>query len=51
MTDMETMLTFSISLLNAVAEWLMEPPIFYLFGLVCFVLVCKAVRIIMYGRR
>ena len=47
MTDMDAMLDFSIAILQAVCEFLATPPIFYLFGLICFVLVCKAVKIIM----
>lgn len=47
MTDMDAMLEFSIAILQAVCEFLATPPIFYLFGLICFVLVCKAVKIIM----
>ena len=50
MTDMELMLEFSIGILNAVADFLVKPPMLYLFGLVCFVLVCKAVKVIMYGK-
>lgn len=47
MTDMDAMLDFSIAILQAVCEFLATPPIFYLFSLICFVLVCKAVKIIM----
>lgn len=47
MSDMDAMLEFSIAILQAVCEFLATPPIFYLFGLICFVLVCKAVKIIM----
>lgn len=46
-TDMQTMLDFSIAILNAVCDFLITPPVFYVFGLICFVLVCKAVKIIM----
>lgn len=45
--DMQVMLDFSTAILGAVCDFLMTPPIFYLFGLICFVLVCKAVKIIM----
>lgn len=44
--DMQTMLDFSTAILDAVCEFLMTPPVFYVFGLICFVLVCKAVKII-----
>lgn len=47
MTDLELMLEFNIGMLDAVCEFLMSPPVFYLFGLICFILVCKAVKIIM----
>ena len=47
MTDMELMIEFSIAILGAICDFLATPPIFYLFGLICFVLVCKAVKIIM----
>lgn len=47
MTDMEVMIEFSIAILDAVCEFLITPPIFYLFGLICFVMICKAVKIIM----
>lgn len=46
-TDMQTMVDFSTAILDAVCEFLMTPPVFYVFGLICFVLVCKAVKIIM----
>lgn len=45
--DMQVMLDFSTAILGAVCDFLITPPIFYLFGLICFVLVCKAVKIIM----
>lgn len=45
--DMQTMLDFSIAILSAVCDFLATPPVFYVFGLICFVLVCKAVKIIM----
>lgn len=47
MTDMEVMIEFSAAILDAVCEFLITPPVFYLFGLICFVMVCKAVKIIM----
>lgn len=47
MSDMELMLEFNIGMLNAVCDFLMSPPIFYMVGLICFILVCKAVKIIM----
>lgn len=44
---MSEMIAFSTAMLDAVCEFLVTPPIFYLFGLVCFIFVCKAVKIIM----
>ena len=46
--DMQEMLNFSVAILEAVCDFLMTPPVFYVFGLICFVLVCKAVKIIMH---
>ena len=46
-TDMQLMLDFSTAILSAVCDFLMTPPVFYVFSLICFVLVCKAVKIIM----
>ena len=46
--DMQIMLDFSVAILEAVCDFLMTPPVFYVFGLICFVLVCKAVKIIMH---
>lgn len=47
MSDMQLMLDFSVAILEAVCDFLITPPVFYVFGLICFVLVCKAVKIIM----
>lgn len=47
MSDMELMLQFSIAVLDAVCDFLMSPPVFYFVGLICFILLCKAVKIIM----
>lgn len=47
MSDMQLMLDFSVAILAAVCDFLITPPVFYVFGLICFVLVCKAVKIIM----
>ena len=47
MSDMELMVDFSTAILSAVCDFLMTPPVFYVFSLICFVLVCKAVKIIM----
>lgn len=45
--EMSLMLDFSVAILNAVCDFLATPPVFYVFGLICFTLVCKAVKIIM----
>lgn len=45
--DMQLMLDFSVAILGAVCDFLITPPVFYVFSLICFVLVCKAVKIIM----
>lgn len=47
MEDMQLMVDFSVAILNGVCDFLATPPVFYVFGLICFVLVCKAVKIIM----
>ncbi len=41
---MTEMVDFSVAILNAICDFLMEPPIFYLFGLVCFAVVVGIVR-------
>lgn len=46
-SDMQSMLDFSTAILEAVCDFLATPPVFYVFSLICFVLVCKAVKIIM----
>lgn len=46
-TDMQLMLDFSLAILQGVCDFLSTPPVFYVFSLICFVLVCKAVKIIM----
>lgn len=44
---MMEMMDFSVALLGAVCQFLLAPPVFYLFGLVCFCYVCKALKILM----
>lgn len=46
-TDMALMFDFSMMMLNGVCDFLSTPPVFYVFGLICFVLVCKGVKILM----
>lgn len=45
---MNEMVSFSVTMLDVVCKFLMTPPIFYLFGLVCFVFLCKALKILMF---
>lgn len=45
--EMREMFDFSIAILNGVCDFLATPPVFYVFGLICFVLVCKGVKILM----
>lgn len=40
---MADMIEFSTAILNAICAFLMEPPIFYLFSLVCFGVVVSIV--------
>ena len=40
------MITFSETFLLSVAEFLATPPVFYLFGLICFCFIVKAVKMI-----
>lgn len=42
--DMNEMITFSIAMLQAVIDFLITPPIFYLFSLICFAAIVKIVR-------
>ena len=41
---MQEMITFSMAILDAVVDFLMTPPVFYLFCLVCFVPIIAIVR-------
>lgn len=43
---MDNMILFSEVFLGLVAEFLQAPPVFYLFGLICFCFICKAVKIL-----
>ena len=43
---MDSMLAFCVELLSAIADFLMTEPIFYLFGVLLFVVVCKALRML-----
>ena len=41
---MNEMIDFSMAILDAICAFLATPPVFYLFGLVCFAAVCGIVR-------
>ena len=45
--QMQDMMDFSIAMLDAVCDFLTTPPVFYVFGLILFVLVCKGIKILM----
>ena len=45
---MNEMISFSTAILGVICDFLATPPISYLFGLVCFVFVCKALKILMF---
>lgn len=42
---MTQMVDFSMAMLQGVATWLGSEPIIYLFGLICLLGLCKAVKI------
>ena len=43
---MTPMIDFSIALLGAVADFLAAEPVFYLFGVVLFCFICKAIKVL-----
>lgn len=45
---MQPMLDFVVALLSAVSDFVASPPIFYLFGVLLFVFVCKGLRMLMH---
>ena len=45
---MQPMLDFVVALLGAVSDFVAAEPIFYLFGVLLFVFVCKGVRMLMH---
>ena len=45
---MDNMITFSLVVLDQLAQFLMQPPVFYIVGLVCFCILIKAVKIIIH---
>lgn len=45
---MDSLITFVVALLSAVSDFIAAEPIFYLFGVLLFVFVCKGVRMLMH---
>lgn len=45
---MEPMLDFVYALLSAIVDFVAAEPIFYLFGVLLFVFVCKGLRMLMH---
>jgi len=43
---MQNMISFSTAILNALVDFLGSEPIFYIFGLTCFLFIVKAVKIL-----
>ncbi len=41
---MSEMIDFCTAILGAICDFLMEPPIFYLFSLICFAVIIGIVR-------
>lgn len=48
---MDDMQEFSVFILGAIADFLATPPVFYLFGLICFCFIVKAFKILISGRK
>lgn len=44
---MAEMIDFIVAVLSAVADFIATPPIFYLFGVLLFLIVCKALKSLM----
>lgn len=47
---MSDMVAFSNAMLTALATFLETPPVFYLFGLICFCFIVKAFKILIERR-
>lgn len=47
---MAEMQSFSLWLLGAIADFLSTEPVFYVFGLICFVFIVKVVMTIIYPK-
>lgn len=43
---MTPMIDFSVAMLTALSDFLLSEPVFYLFGLVCFLFIVKAFKIL-----
>ena len=49
--DMQLMINFCMAMLNGVADFLMQPPVFYLLSLIFFSVVCRIIGSLMFWRR
>lgn len=47
---MQPMIDFSVAILDSIVTFIETPPIFYIFGLICFCFVAKFITILV-GRR
>ena len=47
---MQSMIDFSVVILNAIATFLETPPVFYLLGLICFCFIAKFFKILVERR-
>ena len=45
---MDKMITFSLVVFEQLLDFLIQPPVFYIVGLICFVTLCKAIKIIIH---
>ena len=45
---MDNMITFSLVVFSQLLDFLIQPPVFYIVGLICFVILCKAIKIIIH---
>lgn len=46
--DMSAMVDFSVAMLGVLSDFLMSPPIFYLFGLILLCFVAKMFKILLH---
>ena len=45
---MDNMITFSLVVFSQLLDFLIQSPVFYIVGLICFVILCKAIKIIIH---